>query len=81
MGVNISKFRRFLLFEVHSKFVLDPWVGVWTLLTGVQVTLLPQLPGVQLTDLGNVAGGFFQRYRLKRDIGIIMSNNNHKRKA
>jgi len=53
------------LFEVHSELILDPGVGVRTLLAGVQVPLLPQLARVQLADLGNVASDLFNRNRLK----------------
>ena len=53
-----------LLLEVHSKFVFDPRVGVRTLLAGVEVALLPQLPRVELTHFGYVAGSLLQRDRL-----------------
>ena len=54
-----------VLLEVHAELVLDPGVGVWTLLAGVQIPLFPQLSGVQLAYLGNVTGHFFNRNRLK----------------
>ena len=54
-----------VLLEVHAELVLDPGVGVWTFLAGVQIPLFPQLSGVQLADLGNVTGHFFNRNRLK----------------
>ena len=64
----MSSFDRSSL-EVHAKLVLDPGVGVGTLLAGVEVPLLPQLPGVELADLRDVASLFLSRYHL--NLGTI----------
>ena len=40
------------LLEIGAKLVLDPRVGLWALLAGVQVPLLPQLPGGSCIKIG-----------------------------
>ena len=44
------------LFEVHSKFILYPWIDLRTFLAGVHVSLSPQISAEELADPGDVAG-------------------------
>ena len=44
------------LFEVHSKFVLNPWIDLRTFLASVHVSLSSQIPAEELADPGDVAG-------------------------
>ena len=44
------------LFEVHSKFILNPWIDLRTFLASVHVPLSPQIPAEELADPGDVAG-------------------------
>jgi len=45
----------FFLFEVQSEFVFDPGVSVGAFFASDQVPLLPELPGEELADVGQVA--------------------------
>ena len=44
------------LFEVHSKFILNPRIDLRTFLASVHVSLSPQISAEELADPGDVAG-------------------------
>ena len=44
------------LFEIHTELVFDPRVSVRALLARVEIPLLPELPGEEFADPGQVAG-------------------------
>ena len=58
------------LLEIGAKLVLDPRVGLWALLAGVQVPLLPQLPGGSCIKIGlpgkSILEDYFQENRTSR---------------
>ena len=50
------------LFEIHAKFIFDPWIRIRAFFTGVKVSSFTEFPGHELADLRKVTRLFFNGY-------------------